>query len=63
MPDKTNRKYESDTLGLPGLKMVLVDKKNRDIEDPAEFRLREEIKPELDKQSTISRLIAHLKES
>jgi hypothetical protein len=63
MPDKTNRKYESDMLGLPSLKMVLVDKKNRDIEDPAEFRLREEIKSEHDKQSTISRLIAHLKES
>jgi hypothetical protein len=40
MSDETTRKFESDTFALPGLKMVLVDKKARDIEDTAEHGLR-----------------------
>jgi hypothetical protein len=62
MSDETMRKYEVETIGLPGLKMVLVEKNSRDFQEKPAMHSFANEKPVFDKQSTVSRLIAHLKD-
>ncbi len=63
MPEK-NRKYEFETLGMPELKMVLVDAVDAS-QDPTERKPRQRSQRDADqaKQSAVLRLIAHLQKS
>jgi hypothetical protein len=61
MSDNKLHKYESDS-SMPSLKMMLVEKKSKGINIPAEPRLRSEFRPVLDKRNAVSRLIIFLKD-
>ncbi len=64
MPEQKKRTYQSTTLGVPPLRMVLVHAKN----DAENARRRQAPKPEaeeapLDKEKAIRKLIEHLEAS
>jgi len=62
MLDKKKRKYQTETLGLPPLKMVLVnfDEDSTEQEGKRDSTQSKKQKADAERQETIIRLIEHL---
>ncbi|HVN14648.1 MAG TPA: hypothetical protein VMT73_02820 [Anaerolineales bacterium] len=62
MSDKKKRKYQTETLGLPPLKMVLVnfDEDSTEQEGKRDSTQSKKQKADAERQETIIRLIEHL---
>ena len=61
MTDKTKQTYESVTLGLPALKMVLVHAGNDAQNAVANSVFADKTKEELEKEQAVRKIIRHLK--
>ena len=61
MTDKTKHIYESESLGLPPLKMVLVHAGNEAQNEVANSIFEDKTKEQLDKEQAVRKIIQHLK--
>jgi hypothetical protein len=61
MTDKTRRIYESETLGLPPLKMVLVHAGNEAQNAISNSVFEDKTEEQLEKELAIRKIIQHLK--
>jgi hypothetical protein len=61
MTDKTKQIYQSDTLGLPPLKMVLVHYGNEAQNAVANSIFEDKTKEQLEKEQAVRKIIQHLK--
>jgi hypothetical protein len=61
MSDKTKQIYQSATLGLPALKMVLVHAGNDAQNTAANSIFADKTKEQLEKEQAVRKIIRHLK--
>ena len=61
MEEKTKKIYESDTLGLPPLKMVLVHAGNEAQNAVSNLIFEDKTEEELEKEKAVRKIIQHLK--
>ena len=61
MTDKTKQIYESETLGLPPLKMVLVHAWNEAQNEVSNSIFEDKTEEQLEKEKAVRKIIQHLK--